>query len=393
MPEIPYPLSPEAKAYAREAAASYSLEDLNALIAAMGRLKVLVVGDVIIDEYVLCSVQGITSKDRTLSCRYQREESHLGGALAVARHLAGFSNQVSILSVVGNDAALHSRILNDLGSAMRLSLCFGDGFRTTVKRRYVERRGIRDEYDKLLSINFLPQDDGGLSAPDRAEFLRRLSEEAGRFDLVVAADFGHGLIDPDAMDILQDKARLLAVNCQTNSSNFGMNPITKYRRADLFTVDERELRLAMSDPHQPEAVLLEGLLNRLSARAGWVTLGSRGSFALCSLPEGSGGASVRTPAFTLSVQDTVGAGDAFYALASLPFAAGAPLGLASLLGNAAGAVAANTLGNASSVTRADVTRLAAPFFSPSKPNQNQNPDQNPLKNVPSTGSGPTEDNP
>ena len=42
--------------------------------------------------------------------------------------------------------------------------------------------------------------------------LGRLDEEAGRFDLVVAADFGHGLIDPDAMDILQDKARLLAVN-------------------------------------------------------------------------------------------------------------------------------------------------------------------------------------
>ena len=71
------------------------------------------------------------------------------------------------------------------------------------------------------------------------------------------------------------------------------------------------------------------------------------------------------------------------------------LSLASLLGNAAGAVAANTLGNASSVTRADVTRLAAPFFSPSEPDQNQNPDpdQNPLKNVPPTGSGPTEDNP
>ena len=58
----------------------------------MKDLKILVVGDIIIDEYVFCSVQGLTSKDRTFSARYQKEERYLGGSLAVAKHLANFSD-------------------------------------------------------------------------------------------------------------------------------------------------------------------------------------------------------------------------------------------------------------------------------------------------------------
>lgn len=344
---------PGVKEYAQTFAARHPFGEIRDIAEKMKDLKVLVVGDIIIDEYVFCSVQGLTSKDRTFSARYQREERYLGGSLAVAKHLAGFSNQVTVAAIVGDDASLHSQILNDLSPMMRLDLQFSSKFRTTIKRRYVERRGIRDEYDKILSVNFIPEDDGGICESERNEFLSRLEREIGNFDLVVLTDFGHGLIDQTAMDIIQDRARLLCVNCQTNSSNYGTNIITKYRRVDAFTVDGRELRLAMTNSHELEDILLQRLTKQLKSEVGWATLGSLGSVC-CD----KAGHEIRTPALTLTVQDTVGAGDAFFALAALSFGVKASPEVSSFLGNLAGGIAANILGNSNSVRKADLLKFA-----------------------------------
>lgn len=343
--------------YMKRLAEAHTFEGIRDTADSMKDLKVLVVGDIIIDEYAFCSVQGITSKDRTFSARYQREECYLGGSLAVAGHIASFSDHVTVASIVGDEPGLHSRILNDLAPRMRLDLLFSDSFRTTVKRRYIERRGIREEYDKILSVNYLPEDDGGIPEQERGDFRSRLEQSLGGFDLVVVTDFGHGLIGQPEMDMLQDRARLLAVNCQTNSSNYGANLITKYRRADIFTVDERELRLATANNHGTQNTLIRQLAERMQSRVGWATLGSLGSVAFCG-----DGREINTPALTLTVKDTVGAGDAFYSLASLAYAAGADPEVGSFLGNLAGAIAANILGNSRSVQKDELLQYAQSLF-------------------------------
>lgn len=345
---------PGVKEFAQDFASRVSFDNVRKTVDQMKKMKVLVVGDIIIDEYVFCTVQGLTSKDRTFSARYQREERYLGGSLAVAKHLAGFSDNVGVCAIVGEDPAIHSQILNDLSPLMRLDLQFNNDFRTTVKRRFVERRGIRNEYDKLFSMNYLPDDVDDIRDVDRKSFHDRLEKEASQYDLVVVTDFGHGLLDSVAMDILQTKASMLALNCQTNSSNFGTNLITKYHHADCFALDIRELRLALSNSKESEVTLLKELMRHLQAQVGWVTLGSLGSIALDKEL-----AEVKTPALTLSVQDTVGAGDAFFALASLGIGVGATVEECSFLGNLAGALAANILGNSSSVQKSDLLKFAS----------------------------------
>ncbi|MCR5609585.1 MAG: adenylyltransferase/cytidyltransferase family protein, partial [Lachnospiraceae bacterium] len=69
-------------------------------------LKVLVVGDIIIDEYVFCQVQGLTNKDAVISARYEDEEKYLGGALAIARHISNFCHNTSLLSMMGSQDKL-----------------------------------------------------------------------------------------------------------------------------------------------------------------------------------------------------------------------------------------------------------------------------------------------
>ena len=154
------------------------------------------------------------------------------------------------------------------------------------------------------------------------------------------------------MKILQNHAKFLAVNCQTNSSNYGKNLITKYARADVFALDQKELGLAFSDYQQSE----EDALLRLSeyfGSPGWLTQGSQGATSV------ENGVLKACPAFTLKVKDTIGAGDAFFAIASLSAAAGAPIEVGAFMGNIAGALAANIVGNKESVEKVNVLKYAS----------------------------------
>jgi rfaE bifunctional protein nucleotidyltransferase chain/domain len=346
-------LPPGVKDFSQKFASCYSLDDVRKAVEAMRDLKVLVVGDIIIDEYVFCTVQGLMSKDRAFSARYDKEECYLGGSLAIARHVANFSNHVTVCGIVGEEPYIHSRILGDLSGVMKLDLKFSPHFRTVVKRRFVERRGIRNQYEKLFSVNSLSDPDQS-SSIDRTEFYKKLERTVGENDLVILADYGHGLLDQTAMDILQNKAKFLSLNCQTNSSNFGANPITKYRQAHAFTLDERELRLAFAaNPSEKVEDLMVRLVEHLKSKAGWVTLGSLGSTGIT-------GAKIfdNCPALTLTVKDTVGAGDAFFALASLCAKLEVPMEIGSFVSNLSGAIAANILGNAHPVKKADLLKFA-----------------------------------
>lgn len=343
-------LNPEVKEFMRIFRQKYSMQDVKDYVDKMQSMKVLVVGDVIIDEYIYCVMQGLMSKDMGYSTRYQYVEQYLGGSLAVARHIASFSNEVTLMSVVGAEESIHSRMLSELSDKMRLDLIYSSEFPTIVKSRYVAVDEKREEFDKIFAINNLPSpmkiDDSAMK-----QFKQHLIGKIEDYDIVILCDFGHGLIDAEVMDILQGKARFLAVNCQTNSSNLGKNLITKYHRADVFALDQRELGLAFSGYQSNE----EESLKKLAAHfhcSGWLTTGSNGAM---SVEQNN---LERCPAFALKVKDTIGAGDAFFALASMMVAANAPIAMGTFMGNIAGALAANIVGNKEALEKVNVLKYA-----------------------------------
>lgn len=343
-------LSPEVKEYMEKFHGRYSMQNIRNYIDKMQSMKVLVVGDAIIDEYIYCAMQGLMSKDMGYSARYQYTEQYLGGALAVARHIASLSNEVTLLSVVGPEENLHSRMLNELSDKMRLDLIYSSEFPTIVKSRYVAVDEKREEFDKVFAINNLPFpmkiDDLTMK-----QFKQHLLNKIASYDTVILCDFGHGLIDTEVMEILQNKANFLAVNCQTNSSNLGKNIITKYHRADTFALDQRELGLAFPEYQSSEEESLKKLSLHFNS-GGWLTTGSNGAM---SVEQNS---VERCPAFALKVKDTIGAGDAFFALASMASAIGAPIEVGTFIGNIAGALAANIVGNKEAVEKVNVLKYA-----------------------------------
>lgn len=344
-------LTEEVRRYMESFKTKHSMEEITGYAQKAKKLKVLVVGDVIVDRYTYCNVQGLMSKDMGYSARLRSTEEYLGGAVAVARHLASFSEDVTLMSVMGSEEEMRLKFFDEVSGNIRLKLTYSSEFPTIIKHRYLTRNTKREEYRKIFAITNIPEkmrlDDESL-----ARFKKRLCEEIESYDVVFLCDFGHGLVDEETMEIIQKGAKYLVLNCQTNSSNHGLNIITKYKRADAFSLDQMELKLAYPALAGDEDMALMELCRHLGHR-GWLTRGSLGASWVEDNEVGT------CPAFTLTVKDTVGAGDAFMSVAGIFSAAGAPVEVGTFMGNIGGALGTNIVGNKESVEKVNVLKYAS----------------------------------
>lgn len=339
-------LSQEVITFMRQFKQKYSIDYIRGIADSARKLNVLVVGDFIIDRYSYCLVHGLINKDAVYSSRLESSEDFLGGSAAVARHLSSFAGNITLLAAIGN---------NDNTEYIFPENCKPVFFRsndrdTIIKQKYLTHNSKRDEYHKYFGVHNIPR------IPRYEDSLHKkvldfLKEHIAEYDAVFLCDFGHGLLDQSAMDIIQDEAKYIALDCQTNSANYGTNPITKYRRADLFCLDQKELQFAMPMLIEDEQKALTELAKRLHSR-GCLTLGASGAAYIDGEDFGT------CPALTLHVKDTIGAGDSFYAAAGIYAAMGAPSDLVVLMGNIGGALGANIVGNKSAIEKVNVLKYA-----------------------------------
>lgn len=344
-------LSDDVKAYIQELKKNYSMKDIKRYAEIASGLKVLVIGDTIIDKYTYCNMQGIMSKDMGYSARLSHSEEYLGGAVAIARHLSSLARNVTLMSIVGNEEKIRLRMFDELSDQVNLELVYSQEIPTIIKRKYLTKNEKREEYTKIFAINNIPEKPG-YENEARNRLFEIINESIEEYDVVFLCDFGHGLVDEEVMKIVQAKAKYLVLNCQTNSSNKGMNIITKYKRADAFSLDQQELNFAYPLYRKDEKEKL-AMLSRHLGGSGWLTRGSLGAYGI------EDGNIHECPAFTLTVKDTVGAGDAFFSLAGIFTAAGAPVEVGTFMGNIGGALGANIVGNKESVEKVNALKFAS----------------------------------
>ena len=334
---------PEMKEFCRILADKYTPKQFRDIVEDFGDLKVLIIGDVIFDRYSSVRVQGLTSKNRILSARFLSEESQAGGALAVFRHIKQFTANVRLIGLVGTeewvDPALGAYLNPAEDGVMRIP-----GFTTIIKQRFVEPQSEGKELSKLFAINAINEQ----RLDDKAQALVRevINDCIKDYDLVMVMDFGHGLMQKDIRDLVQEKAPFLALNCQTNSYNHGFNIIDKqYTRADSFSLDEMELTLACSRRNINFCEELGKLRDKFSSRYGWLTRGGADTIGI------KGEYKCECMSFEQSVVDTVGAGDAFCSVASMAAVKNLPVDLATFMGQLAGAQAVKIIGNSDSIKK------------------------------------------
>lgn len=270
------------------------------LFARSGEKRVLFVGETIIDVYHYVRPLGRPLKESIVSVERINTERFNGGVIAAAEHAKDFARQVDIHST---------------GQPIR-------------KERWVEASHIR----KLFEVYDAEPD--GFEAP-----MPHLDD----YDVVIVTDYGHGMMDGRIDDLRA--APYLAVNVQTNSGNFGFNLATKYSqlRPDYLVVDEPEARLATQNRFGPIESSLEKLREDVAGKV-VITLGKAGAVGIDSTGIHSG------KAFVDRVVDTIGAGDAFFAVTAL-IAEEADMPTLLRIGNAAGAFKTGIVGHRGRVTK------------------------------------------
>lgn len=309
-------LGDEVLAYVERARSRGFLDRITAAFDRADKLKIAVVGETIVDEYRYVRPLGKPVKEFCLATVEDKEaEAFLGGVVAASKHAEW----------------PRAEIISANSAQMR-------------KVRYVDsafNRKLFEVYsDREIELN----------SSQRALFQIQLQEAVKTSDVVVVLDFGHGLVGNAEREMLAG-SRFLAVNAQTNTGNFGFNPVTKYIRADYVCVDEPEARLATGKQGDPLPDVVRDLADSMHCQSMIVTNGRAGcwSCARHDYPR-------HVPAFAHNGIDTMGAGDAFLAATAPLIAAGLDAEAAALVGNVAGAIKVGIVGHRRHVGRDELVQ-------------------------------------
>jgi bifunctional ADP-heptose synthase (sugar kinase/adenylyltransferase) len=265
---------------------------------------------------------------------------YAGGSLAIANHVAEFCDHVELLTYIGTKNSHEAFIRESLKANVKPTLISKSDSPTIVKRRYVEKYLVT----KLLEV--YDMNDEPLTEPEDDALCSALERILPNVDLVIVADFGHGLISARAIELLSRKAPFLAVNTQINAGNIGYHAISRYQRADYICIHEGEIRLDRRSRKGELKTLVRDLAKKMSCSTVMVTRGKHGT-QIYREKEGF----FECPSLAVRIIDRVGAGDAVLAVTSLCAAAKMPGELIGFVGNLAGAQAVGIVGNSASVGR------------------------------------------
>ncbi|KKS97801.1 MAG: cytidyltransferase [Candidatus Gottesmanbacteria bacterium GW2011_GWA2_43_14] len=337
---------PKTRHYLETIGRKYTSDDIAGKLLKLKPLKVLIIGDAIIDQYVYCLPLGKSSKEPIMVHRHITEESYLGGSLAAANHMSSLSGNVEILSVLGSKNSFENFIGKNLNHTVKRQFYFWEDRETIVKRRFLDAFTKQ----KLFQISYLGEDDIPKVVEDK--IMNYLRKNLNSFDLVVVYDFGHGLFTPKIVKYLCSKAPFLALNVQANSANYGFNIITKYSRADYICIDEQEIRLATHKKHDDLRQLIRKIYKKMKCRNMIITRGPYGSDGYFR-----GKGFLNSPALTDKIVDRVGAGDALFAVTAPCMAKGLENDLTAFIGNVAGALQIQTVGNKKPVEFAEMIKF------------------------------------
>lgn len=301
-------------------------------------LKVVVLGDMIVDEYVTCNPLGMSQEDPTIVVMPIKRDLFLGGAGIVAAHAASLGARVNYFTVVGDDETANFARKTLQGYGVEACLVKDKSRPTTLKQRF--RAGGKT----LLRVSHLRHHDIG------KEYSRKLRNELSRTikdaDLVIFSDFNYGCLSPSLVDAaisLCNQHDIPMVADSQSSSQVG--DVSRYQGMLLITPTEHEARLAVRDSGSGLGVLAGELQKKTSAKHVLITLGPEGLLIHSSESTKKGIHIDRLPALNTAPKDVAGGGDCLLTCAAMALVAGANLWESAYLGSIAAACQVGRIGN------------------------------------------------
>ncbi len=235
---------------------SLDREELLKIFDEFKRLKVLVVGDVILDRYVFGKVERISPEAPVPVVEVQREEFRLGGAGNVAHNLSSLGVRVYLLGVVGQDYGRHiiRGLLKEVGVE---DLTVEDPHRPTT-----EKTRIVAVSQQLLRVDV--EERRALEGEVLKKVLERLDLDV---DGIIVSDYAKGVVVKSLMDRIREKRVFFAVDPRPQNKHL-------YVGASLMTPNEKEA-MAMGNEESLQGLGWK-LKRELSLNTLVITLGPRG---------------------------------------------------------------------------------------------------------------------
>jgi len=316
----------------------FTTADLEQIMSRFRGMRVAVVGDLIVDEYVDCEALGMSQEDPTLVVSPVQESRFLGGAAIVAAHAAGLGADATFFSVAGCDEA-SGFVREQLASyGVRAKIIEDDSRPTTRKQRY------RADGKTLLRVSHLRQH--AIADEIRDGLVSLVREAARTCDLLIFSDFNYGCLPAKAVEpICAAVARHEVAAVADSQSSSQIGDVSRFKGMLLLAPTEREARLAMRDFSSGLAVLAESLRTAASARNVIVTLGGEGVLTHSGVAAPGGWFTDRIPAMNRTPRDPAGAGDSLLTCSSMALVAGADLWQSAFLGSLAAACQVSRIGN------------------------------------------------
>ena len=305
--------------------------DLARLLAAARGRSVLVIGDLMLDHFVIGRVDRISPEAPVPVVQFDHESFRLGGAANVAHNLAALGGQVEIAGVVGNDPE-GSRLIAALRTAgIGIGAVIADKDRcTTRKLRVVTTRNqqvARIDYECDRAV------DGDLEAA----LVKKIRAAAAHAHVILISDYQKGTITRTTAQAAIEAAKAKGVPSLVDPK---VPHIDYYAGAGLITPNH----------HEAEAVTLQRIRNSEEARGAAVRFRERAQCASVLITRGEHGmwllgeGEFDLPAEAREVSDVTGAGDTVIAAIALGLAAGGSLRDAARLANRAAGLAVARFG-------------------------------------------------
>jgi rfaE bifunctional protein kinase chain/domain len=316
---------------------------LDTYVSKLEGRRVAVIGDVMLDHFLIGSVDRISPEAPVPVVRFGREEYRLGGAANVAHNIAAVGGTALLVGLVGqDDAAAHLRHALDAGGIESAGLV-ADARPTTRKMRVVTSRN-----QQVARIDY--EGDGEAEGPALAALREQVAAVAARADVLVLSDYRKGVVSAPVIEaaVSAAKTHRLPLLIDPKVAN-----AERYRGATLVTPNhhEAELMTGIQIRTRDDARRAARTIHERSGANVLITWGEHGMwlFDAAARPPIEDGLA----ASAREVADVTGAGDTVIALLALSIAAGAPLADAARIANAAAGLVVARFGPAT-VNRAEL---------------------------------------
>lgn len=303
------------------------------LIRGLRGHRVLVVGDVMLDRFIVGRVTRISPEAPVPVVQFRSEFTRLGGAANVAHNLAALGAEVTLVGVIGSDAAAERLVRQLVESGVGAADLVTDPSRPTTEKVRI----VTDRNQQVARVDY--EQDADVSGNVERELEQRIARAGSHAAVVLVSDYLKGLVTRGVMDAA--RARKVA------GAALVVDPkiphLDRYAGATLITPND----------HEAEAATLQQIRSHDDARDAAAAFRKRARCEAVLITRGEHGMWLSTPdtegaveAVAREVSDVTGAGDTVAATLALALAAGASIVEAATLANQAAGIVVGKFGPA-----------------------------------------------